>query len=138
MQLALSFPQRLDAVVLCDTAARIGTPELWNARIQAARSQGMQSIVEAMMERWFTGAFRSKQSAIVDHFRSVFVNTSSEGYAACCEAIRDADLRESLSGIRVPTLVVAGSQDPATTVEDAKYLAKNIRWCKYVELAAAH
>ena len=138
MELALRQPERLNALVLSNTAARIGTPETWNARVESVRSHGMQSIVDASMDRWFTAGFRSKHSGIIAHIRECFVNTPPDGYIHCCEAIRDTDLRELVSGIRVPTLVIAGSQDPATTVEDARFLAEKIAESKCIEMRAAH
>ena len=138
MMLGLNHPERLQALVLSNTAARIGTPESWNARIAALSQQGMQSLVEAAMERWFTPEFRSQHSGMVDHFRQRFVNTSPEGYAQCCAALRDADLRESISAICIPTLVISGSHDPVTTTEDARFLTEKITGSIYAELAAAH
>ena len=138
MQLALHQRERLNALILSNTAARIGTPETWNARIEAVRTQGMQALVDTTIQRWFTADFRSRHSAVVDHFRATFVNTPADGYIACCQAIRDADLRESISAIRVPTLVIAGAEDSATTIEDARSLTQTIAGSKYVELTAAH
>ena len=65
-------------------------------------------------------------------------NTSSEGFIACCEALREADFRESISAIRTPTLVISGTHDTATPPADGKFLAKQINGARYVELAAAH
>jgi 3-oxoadipate enol-lactonase / 4-carboxymuconolactone decarboxylase len=136
--LGLNHPERLQALVLSNTAARISTPESWNARIATVQSQGMQPVAEAAMERWFTPEFRSRHVDIVDHFRDRLASTSSEGYIPCCVALRDADLRESISGIRVPTLVVAGAHDPVTTPEDAHFLVNKIAGSTYTELTAAH
>ena len=138
MMLGLHYPERLQALVLSNTAARIGAPESWNARVAALSQEGMPSLVEAAMERWFTSAFRSQYSEVVDNFRQRFVRNSPEGYAQCCAALRDADLRESVSGIRTPTLVIAGSHDPVTTTEDARFLTEKIAGSAYTELAAAH
>jgi len=138
MALGLHYPERLQGLVLSNTAARIGVPETWNTRIAALQSQGLQSLVEAAMERWFTPDFRSKHSKVVDNFRQRFVRNSPEGYAACCAALRDADLRESVSGIRIPTLVMTGAHDPVATTEDARFLTEKITCSVYAELAAAH
>jgi 3-oxoadipate enol-lactonase len=64
--------------------------------------------------------------------------TPPEGYAACCAAIRDTDLRETLASIALPTLVISGAKDPATTPADGQFLAARIRGARYVELPSAH
>ncbi len=136
MVLGLKHAERLQALVLANTAARIGTAESWNARIEAVQTSGIESIIDMMMERWFTPEFRSSHS--IDSFRDSLANTSTEGYIQCCAALRDADLREAISEIRVPTLVIAGTHDLATTTADARFLAEIIQGAEYVELAAAH
>lgn len=138
MALALSHPQRIEKLVLCNTAARIGTEELWNARIDAVRRGGMPYIADAVVQRWFKPEFRLKHPEVVDSVRQGLLNTSPEGYARCCIALRDADFRQSIPEIDRPTLIVAGSFDPATTTEDARFLSTNIAKAEYIELPAAH
>lgn len=136
MVLSLKHPERLQALVLANTAARVATVESWNARIEAVQTHGIESIVGATMERWFTPEFRSRHS--IDPFRDGLANTAIEGYIQCCAALRDADLSQSMSKISVPTLVIAGAHDQATTTADARFLVETIRGAEYVELAAAH
>jgi 3-oxoadipate enol-lactonase len=138
MVLGVAHAERIDKLVLCNTAAQIGTDELWNARIAAARTGGTSSIAEPVLQRWFMPQFREKYPDVVDSVRQVLLNTSAEGYARCCIALRDADFRRSIAAIRRPVLIVAGSYDPATTTEDARFLSGNIANSKYVELPAAH
>lgn len=138
MALALSRAERINKLVLCNTGARIGTEELWNARIDAVRSGGMAAIADTVVQRWFKPEFRVKHPEVVDSFHQGLLNTSPEGYARCCIALRDADFRQSIAAIDRPTLIVAGSFDPATTTEDARFLSANIANAKYVELPTAH
>jgi pimeloyl-ACP methyl ester carboxylesterase len=49
-----------------------------------------------------------------------------EGYAGCCEAIADMDLRAGLAGITAPTLVVAGRQDPSIPSKHGEAIASAI------------
>ncbi len=96
-------------------------------------------LVGATMERWFTQGFRASAPHKVEAVRSGFVNTPKEGYVACCFAIRDMDLRENASSIRVPTLIIAGADDPATTPAMSEDLKERIPHAKLVILSpAAH
>jgi len=138
MWLAVHAPARLGKLVLSNTAAKIGSAESWNARMQAVSEGGMQAIVEAVLERWYTPAFRSASPAVVEATRRTILQTPAEGYVASCAALRDADLREAVSAIQAPTLIIAGTCDPATTPADGHFMANRIRGSKYVELPAAH
>ena len=136
--LGVHAPERLHKLALCNTAARIGTPEMWNARIEAVRKGGMASISAAVLERWFTPAFIASEPETVAATREVLEATSPDGYVACCAAIRDMDQREAISALRVPTLVIAGAYDGATPPADGRLLAERIRSARYVELEASH
>ncbi len=138
MWLGVNAPDRLNKLVLCNTAARIGTPETWNARIEAVRKNGMKSVAPAVVERWFSPAFRHKAPAAISNTQKVLENANPDGYAACCAAVRDFDFREQLSRIRMPTLVIAGALDPATPPADGRFLAHHIPGARYAELNAAH
>ena len=136
--LGIHAPERLEKLILANTAARIGTNESWNARIRTVQQGGMVSIADAVMERWFTRAFRKASSAAVAPVRQMLLDTSPKGYVACCAAIRDADFTANLNAIQTPTLVIAGDSDPATTPADGRLLAQNIPGARYLELETAH
>jgi 3-oxoadipate enol-lactonase len=138
MWLGMNAPERLNKQVLCNTGARIGTLEAWNARIDAVRKNGMKSISSAVVERWFTPAFRQKSPATISNTRKMIEEASAGGYAACCAAIRDCDYREQVGAIGTPTLVISGAHDPATPPADGRFLAQQIPGARYVELNAAH
>jgi 3-oxoadipate enol-lactonase len=138
MWLGVNDPERLQKLVLCNTGARIGTPETWNARIEAVRKSGMKSVASAVVERWFTPAFRQKAPATIANTLKMLEETNADGYAACCSAVRDFDFREQLSRIRIPTLVISGAHDPATPPADGRFLAHQIPSARCVELNAAH
>ena len=138
MWLGVNAPERLNKLVLCNTGAKIGTSEVWRARIEAVRVGGMKSIAPAVIERWFTPAFRSKDPAKAATVQRVLEETNSDGYMACCAAVRDFDYRERLKAIGTPTLVIAGAHDPATPPADGQFLAHHIQGAKYAELNAAH
>jgi 3-oxoadipate enol-lactonase len=138
MWLALNAPGRLNKLVLCNTGAKIGTAEGWNARIGAVQKGGLKSVAAAILERWFTPAFRSKVPETMANVLKMLEETDPDGYVACCAAVRDFDCREQLKKIRTPTLVIAGAHDSATPAADGRFLAQLIPGARYAELNAAH
>jgi 3-oxoadipate enol-lactonase len=138
MWLALNAPARLRKLILCNTAAKIGTAEMWRSRIEAVRQGGMKSVSTAVMERWFSASHRTSSPDVVASTKLMLEGASPDGYIANCTAVRDFDVRETIAAIRVPTLVIAGTYDAATTPADGRYLAEQIAGARYVELAAAH
>jgi 3-oxoadipate enol-lactonase len=129
---------RIDRLVLCNTAPYFGPPELMNTRIDAVRQQGMAAIVDGVIERWFTPAFRTTDPASVEKVRMTLLTSPVAGYIACCAALRDVDLRPSLAAIRSPTLVIAGSDDPSSPPATALAIAAAIPGARCIELPAAH
>ena len=138
MWLSLNAPHRLHKVALCNTAAKIGTPEFWNPRIEKVRRGGMSAVSSAVAERWFSPAYRAASPAVVTAAKRTLESNDPEGYVANCAAIRDYDARAAISAIRVPTLVITGTHDPATTVADGRYLAEQIKGARFAELNASH
>ena len=138
MWLGANAPESIGKLVLANTAARIGTPERWNARIQGVLRDGTRPMVPDVITRWFTPAFRERAPEVVAAAARMLEETSAEGYAWSCAAIRDADLAPSLAAIRAPTLVIAGREDPATTPDEGRALARAIAGGRFCELEAAH
>ncbi len=136
--LGASAPERLGSLILCNTAAKIGTAESWNKRIADVEQHGMASITEAVLERWFTSAFRLASPDAVAPFRAMLHATNPRGYVQVCAALRDMDQRSLVQRIRVPTCVIAGEHDPATTLDDGKFLQSQIPGASLVSLPVAH
>ena len=136
--LGVNQPGRLNRLILCNTAARIGTKETWNARIATVHKNGMKPVAAAVIERWFTPEFRASCPDPVAKAQRMLETTPTAGYAACCAAVRDADLRDAVAQIKSPTLVIYGGKDPVIPVADAQFLAKNIHRGEAAELKAAH
>lgn len=130
--------ERLDRLILANTSAFIGAPEIWNERIATVRAQGMQPIVPPLLDRWFTKRFQAQAPASVDRIAAMLLATNPSGYVACCAAVRDMDQRDAIGAIRTPTLVVAGRHDLATSPDQAKAIAERVPGAEYVELDAAH
>jgi pimeloyl-ACP methyl ester carboxylesterase len=129
---------RLHKLVLANTAAKIGVPDVWNARIELVLREGLDPVIPGTLERWFTPGFHAAHPEAIEATDAMLRGTNVPAYAACCAAIRDADFRSRLSAIAVPTLVLAGTHDPVTTPQDGRYLADNIPAANYIELNAAH
>lgn len=138
MWLAAHAPERLDRLALCNTTALMGPPENWNARIAAIRAGGMTAVASTVIARGFSAPYLAQDPPAVAAFRGTFERMPTDGYIACCEAIRDMDQRPLLGRIAAPTLVIAGALDQAATPGDGHFLASAIPDARYVELEAAH
>ncbi len=112
--LAATHPHLARALILSNTAHRIGTVESWNARIDAVRQGGMSSIADTVLQRWFAQDFREASPADLAGYRNMLTGAPVEGYIGTCMALRDADLTEPARGLRQPALCLAGAEDGAT------------------------
>lgn len=122
-RLAVRAPERVEALVLCDTAAKIGTSEMWNERIGAVESAGIGSIADRILERWFTPSFRETRVEEYTGWKNMLVRTPAHGYAGTCASIRDADLTPEAEKIVAPTLCVVGDQDGSTPPDLVRHTA---------------
>ncbi len=138
LQLAVHHTDRLLSLTLCNTGATIGTPELWDERIRTAKTSGMAALVDAVIARWFSPDFAERQPQRFARARATLVATDPDGYAGVCAAIRDADLREDVGSIAVPTLVIGGENDEAAPIGQSRWLHDQIAGSHLVELNAAH
>lgn len=114
MRVAVRNPERVDRLVLLCTAAQLPPAQGWTDRAAAVRADGSRSVASAVVERWFTADYLGSHIVERDQWQEMIGATPAEGYAGCCEAIAKLDLREEISGITAPTLVIAGEDDPAT------------------------
>jgi 3-oxoadipate enol-lactonase len=139
MWLAAEAPERVERLVLLCTSALLGPKGVWDERIATATEQGMAALVDGVIERWFTPAFRSENPGVVEKMAATLRETDPEGYAGCCAAIRDMDLRDRLPSIEAPTLVVSGAEDPATPPEHGRLIRDAIPGARFeVVPDAAH
>jgi 3-oxoadipate enol-lactonase len=138
MWLGIFAADRVHRLALCNTAAKIGTGETWNARIDAIRAKGMSPLADSVIQRWFSPAFIASAPDKIERTRQMILATPPEGYIANCAAIRDMDQRETISRITAPTLVITGAKDPATPPADGRFIVERIAGARYSELDAAH
>jgi 3-oxoadipate enol-lactonase len=139
--LALNHPERLEKLVLCDTAALL--PEeaqpVWQERIELAREKGIEALVGETLERWFTPPFLRQNPTEMKLIQEQFLSTQVDGYIGCSEAIRGLNYLERLSEIKIPTLIMVGEEDPGTPVAAAEAMQQRIAGSALVVLpSAAH
>jgi 3-oxoadipate enol-lactonase len=136
---AAHAPERVERLVVCCTSAFLDPEGTYRERAAVVRESGLERIADAALERWFTPDFRSAHADVVQRMRRILVATPREGYAGCCEAIADMDLRDNLRAIETPTLVIAGREDPSTPPEHGRLIAERIRSARFeVVPHAAH
>ena len=138
MWLGAYQPSRLRGLIVADTAARIGTTERWNERVAKARAEGMTAIADLNMGNWFTAAYREQEPETVARIHRMIAACHPDGYIGCCAALRDADLRDVIHRVGATTLVIAGNQDPSTTLADAEFISQHIPDATLLTLDAAH
>ncbi|WP_042757808.1 alpha/beta fold hydrolase, partial [Acinetobacter baumannii] len=136
--LAIHYPNRFSHVVVANTAAKIGQEQAWLDRAKLVREQGLQPIAATAASRWFTDPFIQSHPSIVNNLCNDLSAGSAMGYANCCEALAKADVREQLKDIKIPVLVIAGTQDPVTTVADGEFMQQRIPQSQLVEIDASH
>lgn len=129
--LAAIRPDLVSALVLCDTAHKIGTAEMWNARIDAVTKNGIASLADGIMERWFTPAYRRPDNADYAGYVNMLVRQPVEGYAGTCAALRDADLTESTRALKLPALLLVGDQDGSTPPDLVRSTAELISGSRF-------
>ncbi len=137
MLLAANHPARVERLVLCDTAHKIGTAESWNQRIAQVQSVGLTGIADAVMEKWFPTSFRTNQPSALIGYRTMLERCCPKGYIHCCEAIRDADLTELVKQINLPTLCIVGTEDLSTTPSLVQSLVALLPQAEYQEIEGA-
>ncbi len=137
--LALNHPQRLNSLALCDTASIIPAEaqSVWQARLDKVGKKGMEALLEETLERWFTPAFLKQNPPMVKLIREQILATPVAGYIGCAEAIRRLNYLDRISGIKTPTLIIVGEDDPGTPVSAAEAMHEQIMGSKLVVLPSA-
>jgi 3-oxoadipate enol-lactonase len=130
-------PERVAALVLCDTAAKIGADEVWDQRIAEVERGGIEALADGVLERWFTAHFRATRSAELAGMRAMLTRTPRQGYLAACGALKRADLRPYTGSIQAPTLCLVGDEDGSTPVALVKETAALIPGSRFEIIAGA-
>ena len=131
--------ERVARVIFANAAARFGTTQSWDERIRAVRAGGMTAISETVVGRFLGATFRAAHPDVVRRITDMVEATPADGYIAVCAALRDADLRDVVSRIRAPSLILAGELDQSAPLRQSEELHTAIAGSELVVLpGAAH
>ena len=130
-------PDLVRALILCDTAHKIGDAALWNGRIDAVMGSGIESLADGIMELWFTPAFRTPDNPAYAGYRNMLVRAPVGGYVGTCAALRDTDYTEVARNIAVPTLCLVGDRDGSTPPDLVASLAALVPGARFEVIADA-
>jgi 3-oxoadipate enol-lactonase len=137
MDFATAYPERVRAIVLCDTIPKISTSQMWNERIEAVHHEGLYPLMNTILSVWFAADFAAQQPTAYRGYANMLTRTTAEGYIALCEVLRDTDLWIKLDKIIAKTLVVCGEHDTSTPPEVARKLAEALPDGRYAEISGA-
>jgi 3-oxoadipate enol-lactonase len=137
--LAVKYPDLPLSLTLCDTASHMPPESVWEDRINTARSEGMDGVVEGTLSRWFTPALHESDPKEIDRIGDMIRNTPVDGFCACCEAIKVMDQTSILTAIKAPTMIIVGEEDAGTTPDMSRVIQAEIEGSELVILPrAAH
>lgn len=134
LSLALNHPDALTGLVACATAEKFGTPESWDERIAEVRADGTRGLIDDTADRWFAAGFLAEDIATGHLVLSDLALVDDEAYIAVASALKDYDLSGSLGSIGIPTLIMAGAQDPTCTPEAMSAMAEQIEDARFVTI----
>lgn len=139
MRLALESPELVEALVVMDTAAKIGTAELWEERIGLVNERGIANAARTVAARWFAPNYPERHPTEFEGYTNMLAATPQAGYVGACHALKSEDLRPRIGEIEAPALVINGAEDLATTPETARELARALTrsGAAYVEIPGA-
>lgn len=136
--LAIHKAEHFNKVIVCNTAAKIGQATAWLERANLVREHGLSSIAATAASRWFTEGFIKENADVIASLSEDLASGCKMGYANCCEALATEDLRESIERISIPLLVIAGLQDPVTTIEDGQFIVNKVPNSQLFKIDASH
>lgn len=134
---AINLPERVGRLIACNTGARIGTEEAWSQRIEAVLAGGMQEIRDTVVPRFVTTDLERRHPSALRQVYDMFDGIDPVGYAGCCAALRDADLRTAVGRIDKDTLLIGGAEDIATPPETMMVLQQSIKGSRLIMIERA-
>ncbi len=137
LRAASMAPARVESLTVLSAPAQFAGSEAYRARAKLVREQGVEAIAAAVLGRWLTPPFRSANPGIAASLEAMIAATPAEGYAGCCEAVADGDIRPFAASIGMPALCVAAAEDPAVDPEDVRSLADSLPRGRFARVAGA-
>jgi 3-oxoadipate enol-lactonase len=131
-------PERINKIILANTACYYADPTNWDNRIKAVKEGGIKAVTDTVIASWLSADFREREPQITANMKAMLVASPVQGYLACCEALRTLDQRELLPRIKSPTLVIAGRHDTATPIAAGELIRSKIPGASLTILDAAH
>ncbi|MEM7291797.1 MAG: 3-oxoadipate enol-lactonase [Pseudomonadota bacterium] len=135
--LAARHPEHLHAMVISNTAARIGTAEMWQQRVEAVQSGGIEALADAVMERWFSHHFRTQRTDELQLWRNMLTRTPDDGYIGCSRAIAGADFTSTNPALDMPVLAIGGDEDGSTPPKLMRETVAGIPDCRFALIESA-
>jgi 3-oxoadipate enol-lactonase len=137
--LGIHHPERIDRLILSNTSSYLGPADQWESLIDSAsKADELSEFADMFMKNWFPSHMLEPEDDIVSKFRGMVTKTHPQGLAGCWCAVRDMDMRRTISLIHNPTLVVAGQYDTVTLPSHSELIAETIPNSKLVFLPVVH
>lgn len=138
--LAIKYPERLLSVTASNCVAdfSVEARQTWVERASNVSANGLEPILDATIQRWFTKTTISSRPEDMSRVRAMILNTAIDGYVGCCGAIRDLNYLDGLASIALKVLLIGGTYDLGTPPTEMRKMSARISGSKYVELDTAH
>lgn len=136
--LGIHHPERFNSITVANSAAKIGQAEAWLSRAESVEQNGLAELVKTTHTRWFSEKFDYQHNVVAQTTIQSLANTPAQGYANACRALAHADLRDEIAQIQIPVLLIAGTEDPVTTVADAEFVQNTVKNSQLAKLEASH
>jgi len=137
---ALEHGGKLASAMWCDTLPTTpgGAPEVWQQRVDTVRgANSLTPLADPTIERWLTDAVKTGRPGRWKQIRDTIIGTTPAGYLGCVAAIRNFDFVARLPSLKLPVLVVCGSDDAGTPPEGNRQIASLVQGGRYEEIAGA-
>lgn len=125
-ELYYSRPDLVAGLLISSSAAKIGEADFWRQRMQTITENGLASVADSVLERWFSAGYRTPANPAFGLARAMLERQPADGYVATCDAIANFDRRADAATITVPTSVIVGSEDGATPPDLVRSFAESV------------
>ncbi len=142
-ELLRRHPERVKALILADTKPEPDSAEAKRGReelTQVAQRDGQDAVIERLLPRLLAAATQTTQPEVAGQVREMARRWSVPGLVGALRTLRDRpDSTKTLRSVRMPTLVLVGSEDEIAPPEAARAMAQLIPGAQcHVVPAAGH